>query len=104
MEKHRTFELSTKDIEQAQKGLQPKTFFMELASIGVLYDFLERYMPTEFTKDIKFRREMFDILVLHPEFLNTAVVQKILEDFCGSLSYFNEYTKPCLSKYSPLTS
>lgn len=97
-------ELTTGDIDQAKKGLKPRTFFMELASIGVLYDFLERYMNEEFAHDMKFRRDMLDVLITHPQFLNSAVLSKILEDFCGSLSFFIEYTKSCQNKHSPPTS
>lgn len=92
-------EVTPKDIEQAKNGLQPRTFFMELAEMGVLHDFLLRYMGTEFVQDPTFRREMFEILIQHPDHLNPSVIAHMLEDFCGSLSFFNEYIKPCLNKH-----
>ncbi|HRE58139.1 MAG TPA: hypothetical protein PLW09_09990 [Candidatus Kapabacteria bacterium] len=92
--------ISIEDIEHARKGLQPRTFYNELAEMGVLHDFLLRYMGTELVQDLKFRREMLDILIHYPEHLNAVTITYILEDFCGSLSFFNEYIKPCLNNHS----
>ncbi|HRK59224.1 MAG TPA: hypothetical protein PLI74_06255 [Candidatus Kapabacteria bacterium] len=92
--------ISIEDIEHARKGLQPRTFYNELAEMGVLHDFLLRYMGTELVQDLKFRREMLDILIQYPEHLNTMSITYFLEDVCGSLSFFNEYIKPCLNNHS----
>ncbi len=93
-------DISIEDIEQARKGLQPRTFYNELAEMGALHDFLLRYMGTQLMHDVKFRREMLDILIQYPEHLNTMSITYFLEDLCGSLSFFNEYIKPCLNNHS----
>lgn len=76
-----------------QEKLKPRSFYVELAEMGLLEEFLKLQMRDEYENNPDFRREMLDILYKHSPNKVQDIEILHLEKLCESLSYFLEYTK-----------
>lgn len=74
---------------------RPRSYYVELAEVGTLMDFLQNFMSTDFHQDEVFRKEMLYILLDNSEHIVPEVEQELLIDLQASLAYFLEKVHEC---------
>lgn len=78
-----------------QKEMQPRTIYEELATDGLLHDYLKIFMSDKIQVDEDFRDSMFDLIYAYSEIPIPELEVFILEKMCEALGYFQEYTRLC---------
>jgi hypothetical protein len=73
--------------------LKPKRYFIELAELGLLDEYLNTIFLDKFQNDEKFREDMTRILLENSGSSSPILEGLYLENICESLGYFLEYTK-----------
>ncbi len=85
---------------QQQKNLdiKPRTYYEELAELGLLNDLIRTNFKFDFNNDENFRSKMIDILYKKSP-VPVPEIEKINLDFlCQAMSFFIEYNKEHLSE------
>lgn len=82
-----------KKIERLQRlkdKIKPKTFFDELAEQGMLDDYINSYMPEQFSYDEKFQNDVLDLVFKQSSAVMPNIQEFILKKLNESLTYFEE--------------
>lgn len=80
-------------LNRYKKHVAPRTYFIELAELGLLEEYLNTQFYIQFTTDMKFRQEMLEILYKHtkkPMPMLDKIYLKYLND---ALESFKDKTK-----------
>jgi len=73
----------------------PHTFFLELAEMGALYDFLITVMKVEFRNNQTFRNEMLKLLIKYPSVKSELMEKELLFELQESLNLFLYTANQC---------
>lgn len=74
-------------------SVKPRSFYVELAEMGVLEDFLKRYMIDIYETDENFKNEMQEIIYAHSPTPSLELEILYLNKLCETIGYFLEYTR-----------
>ncbi len=81
-------------ILKLKQRIRPRTYYDDLAELGVLEEYLHTLLSDKYNNDPAFREEMFETLLKHSRHPVPELEVHYLERICESLSYFGEYTRP----------
>ena len=73
----------------------PVRVYQELAENGMLYDFLQDFMPDAVENDEAFRKEMYRIMLTSALAAIPGLEISMLRDLAEALIYFNTQTIQC---------
>lgn len=76
-------------------SIRPKTYYIELAELGALYDFVNHNMANEFQNDIQFRNNILSILIDNSNVIVPEVEAILLGDLSTSLHEFLNTVNTC---------
>ncbi|MCX6153335.1 MAG: hypothetical protein NT007_04160 [Candidatus Kapabacteria bacterium] len=79
--------------EIIRKKAKPRTYFDELAQLGLLDEYLKKFLKDDYKSDEIFKDEIFETLILNSREVVPEIEIFFLEQLCKTLSYFLEYTK-----------
>jgi hypothetical protein len=76
-----------------KERIKPKTFFDQLEESGMLDDYINTYMPEQFTYDEKFQEDVLDLVFKRSSALMPNIQEYILENLNKALTAFQEEIK-----------
>ncbi len=77
--------------------IQPRTYYEELAELGLLNELIKTRFKFDFNNDENFRTKMLDILYKKSSVAVPEIEKINLSAVCEALSYFMEYNKEYLT-------
>lgn len=84
--------------QQKNLDIKPRTYYEELAELGLLTELIRTNFKFDFNNDENFRLKMIDILYKKSP-VPVPEIEKInLSYLCEAMSYFLEYNKEHLSE------
>ncbi len=79
-----------------KETVRPKTYFEELAELGLLNDLLRTRFAFDFENDESFHSKMLEVLYNYSREPVPEIEKLNLEQLCEAFSFFLEYTKEYL--------
>ncbi len=83
-------------LSTAQGGLGPHSYFEELAEMGSLQSFLDRYMHDEFHSNHEFRKLMLGLMLDYCAEEDQGLEKELMGDLSRALQHFYDKAATCM--------
>jgi hypothetical protein len=88
----------TENLQHKNTEIKPRTYYEELAELGLLNELIKTNFKFDFNNDEKFRSKIIDILYSKSPIPVPEIERINLGHLCEAMSYFLEYNKEYLAE------